>query len=194
MTQTVPIHREDGSRGTRTLVWVAVALATLGAVVTAVMLVRAVTAPDPLAVGTPVDTEYGSFTVTRISTTFVPATQGPPTAAKMMGTKGDDQLQVWVRFVNDDAPEGLRYSPDDLQLVTGGPAGRATHPAQGSTLEPGSLPQGASIDGQVWFDLDDVAPKAPRWLVHTAADGSVIRVPLPLSPRTASPGHGPSHH
>jgi hypothetical protein len=199
MTRTVPVQHERRSSGTRSMLWVAAALATAGVVIAGVLLGRAATTHEPPVVGTPVATDFGSFTVTRVSTTFVPATQGPPTAAKMMGTTGSDQLQVWVRFVNDDAAEGLRYSPDELRLVTGAAGAQQVSPADGSTLEAGTLPEGSSIDGQVWFDLENL-PEGRRWLLYEGPDGTELRVPLrvpagaPDGPGTGGDGHGSADH
>jgi hypothetical protein len=179
----------------RSLVWAAVALAAAGAVLAVVLVVQALSSDEELAVGTPADTSYGSFTVTRATTTFVPATQGPPTMAKMMGTVGADQLQVWVRFVNNDAAEGVRYDPDQMRLLVGEPGSGDEVPVAGSSLEPGTLPMGAGIDGQVWFDVEGVDADLDRWLEYTAPDGTVLQVPLPdKAPVAPSHGHGGDGH
>lgn len=192
MTQTAPLTGAHGAGWHRALSWLAVVLATAGVVLASVMVLGALTKPEPAAVGRPVETGYGSFTVTRASTTFVPATQGPPTMAKMMGTVGANQLQVWLRFVNEEADNGLRYSPGQLRLtVASGPKPRTLAPS-GSSLTDATLPLGAAIDGQVWFDLRD--GDADFTLTYTAPDGEPVEVPLSAKPAPASEhGHG-AHH
>ena len=190
MSQELLPPREQTIGFARPLLWVALTLAAVGAVLAAVLAVNVLTEPDELAVGSPADTSYGSFTVTRAATTFVPATQGPPTMAKMMGTVGTDQLQVWVRVVNEENADGVRYGPQQMMLLTGGPGGIMEHPIQGSNLEPGVLPMGASVDGQVWFDLEGIDPERDHWLEYAAPDGSVLRIPLPDGAVADPPAHG----
>lgn len=165
---------------------------------------RAGASEPPAAVGEPVETDYGSVTITRKRTTFVPDSQGPPTAAQHAGTNGADQLQVWVRFVNTKAPQGVRYDPRRFRLL------HAANPAHsesmtGSTLAPDRLRAGSSIEGQIWFGLAGLP--AGRYLLEYAAPGvETVRVDLGrLEPNVVSEdhsmhdngsgaGHGGSHH
>jgi hypothetical protein len=129
---------------------------------------------QPAAVGDPVRTGFGSFTVTGVSITFVPNTQGPPTSAQHAGTTGSEQLQVRVRLTNDRWKRGLTPL-GEFRLV--GDGGAAPRPPSGSTLTSAVLPQGATIDGQVWFDAVKGAPTAgTEWLEYRAPDGRRVRV------------------
>jgi hypothetical protein len=152
-----------------------VLLAALGTVVATWTVLGTRKGSEP-GVGDPVDTEFGSFTVTRVSKTFVPDTQGPPSAAQHAGTNGSDQLQVWVNVRNTDDRTGVTFAPGQFSLVseTGRPKQQE---AAGSTLGEAFLQQGGSIDGQVWFD----PPKASggqRWLVFAPPGGDTVRVSL----------------
>jgi hypothetical protein len=152
-----------------------VLLAVLGTVVATWSIVAARRSHVP-GIGERIGTEFGSFTVTRVSKTFVPDTQGPPTPAQHVGANGSDQVQVWVSLRNTDDSGGVRLDPDQFTLVseTGQPRKQE---AAGSSLENSSLQRGASIDGQVWFD----PPKASggqRWLEFDPPKGDVIRVSL----------------
>lgn len=158
--------------------------------------------------GTPMRTDFGSFTVTRVSDTFVPNTQGPPSQhAPRAGLNGSEQLQVWVRLVNDEAENGLRYSSDSFRLVSKN-AGQGPQAVTGSSLTRGVLRQGTSIDGRLWFDLDP-GETGRRWLAFTAPGAPTVRVALgavsTAVPPTAAPdatgpapdatgdgGHGPA--
>jgi hypothetical protein len=175
--------------------WVAVVLgavlAVLGTALAGVLLLR----PDlvrlgrpTVAVGEPVATSFGTFSVTAWRTTFVPDTQGPPNQHN--GTRGNDQVQVWVRLTNTRAGGGVGYTPAQFRLV-GGPGGRPRTP-DGSTLQQSRLPRGASIDGQVWFDLGrGERLTGTRWLEYAGAGGSRVRVALEQAPTpTPSPSHG----
>ena len=152
-----------------------VLLAVLGTVVATWSIVAARRSHVP-SIGERIGTEFGSFTVTRVSKTFVPDTQGPPTPAQHVGANGSDQVQVWVSLRNTDDANGVPLDPDQFTLVseTGQPSKQR---AAGSSLEDSSLERGASIDGQVWFD----PPKASggqRWLEFAPPKGDVIRVSL----------------
>lgn len=180
--------REAGrSPAARILVAAVLALAVVGAVLTAVLVV---TAPPPevvTAVGQPVTLPAGSFAVTRAATTMVPMTQGPPTAAKMAGTVGTDRLQVWVTLTATDAA-GLAFAPEQFRLV---PKGAAPAEPSGSTLGDGVLPRDGAISGQVWFDDVDALDGAS--LEYTAADGRIVRVDLDGVATLPQPEHAPSH-
>lgn len=152
-----------------------VLLAVLGMVIAAWSVVSARRDHVP-GVGEKVGTDFGSITVTRVSKTFVPDTQGPPTPAQHVGANGSDQLQVWVSLANTDDESGVALGPDEFALVseTGRPR---RQPAAGSSLAESSVQHGASIDGQVWFD----PPKGSggqRWLEFTPPEGDVVRISL----------------
>lgn len=175
------------SPAARILVTVVLGLALVGAVLTAVLVV---TAPPPTVtteVGAPVDLADGTFTATRTATTMVPATQGPPTAAKMAGTVGTDRLQVWVTLTATDA-QGMRFAPEQFRLVA-----KDAAPAEpsGSTLGDGVLPRDGAISGQVWFD--DVGDLDGARVEYTAADGRVVRVDLDGAATDPLPEHAPTH-
>jgi hypothetical protein len=144
-------------------------------------------------VGEAVGTEFGSITVTRVSKTFVPDTQGPPTPAQHVGANGSDQVQVWVSLRNTDEADGVSFDTKQFTLVseTGRPR---KQPAAGSSLADSSLQRGASIDGQIWFD----PPKASggqRWLEFTPPSGDVVRVSLgTVDTSTAPSPHEHSDH
>jgi hypothetical protein len=152
-----------------------VLLAVLGTVVATWSVVAARRAHVP-GIGDRIGTDFGSITVTRVSKTFVPDTQGPPTPAQHVGANGKDQVQVWVSLSNTDDANGVSFDPDQftLESETGRPRKQA---AAGSSLADSSLQRGASIDGQVWFD----PPKASggqRWLVFAPPGGDAVRVSL----------------
>jgi hypothetical protein len=169
-------------------------LAVLGVALAGVLLLR----PDlvrlgrqTVEVGEPAATPSGSFAVTSWRTTFVPDTQGPPN--QHGGTRGNDQLQVWVRLTNTRDGRGLDYAPTQFRLVGG--AGARPRVPDGSTLQRSRLPRGASIDGQVWFDLArGERLTGTRWLEYVGPGGSGVRValrptPSPTSTSTGSPAH-----
>lgn len=186
---TPPHAPEDERRNTaaRLVVVVAVVLAVIGAVVAATLVLTG--RDSEPKVGAPVETGFGSFTVSRVSTAFVPSTQGPPTMAKMMGTTGTGRLQVWVTLVNTEVEEGVRFAPDQLRLIT---ADGKSHEPDGSTLEAGDLPLGSSIDGQVWFELGSSQPKRSGHLVEfRTGDGTALQVPIQIDPVPEHGGHGP---
>ena len=166
-----------------------VSLAVLGIVIATWTVVGTRKKAEP-GVGDPVDTEFGSLTVTRVSKTFVPDTQGPPTAAQMAGTNGSDQLQVWVSLNNTDDRTGVSFRPEQFSLVS--EKGRpSTQKAAGSTLGEAFLQRGGSIDGQVWFD----PPKASggqRWLLFTPPEGDTVRVSLGDVDLGTAPSDAPS--
>ena len=58
------------------------------------------------------------------------------------------------------------------ERVTGG-----VQKISGSSLRPGLLQPGGSIDGQVWFDAGK-ALTGRRWLLYRPADGPAVRVSL----------------
>lgn len=127
--------------------------------------------------GIPIETEYGSFTVTRVSGTFVPNTQGPPSQhSQQAGVNGSEQLQVWIRMVNTGVDGGLPYSPDSFRLVSK-PADGKPERITGSSLTEGVLRSGTSIDGRMWFDLAAGA-SGPRWLTFESPGEAKIRVAL----------------
>lgn len=175
------------SLAARALVVIVLALALVGGVVTAVQVFTAPPRPVTAEVGTPVDLDTGTFVVTRAATTMVPATQGPPTAAKMAGTVGTDRLQVWVMLTATDA-QGMPFAPEQFRLV---PKDVAPAEPSGSTLGDGVLPRNGAISGQVWFD--DVGALDGAWVEYTAADGRVVRVDLDGAATDPPPEHAPSH-
>lgn len=192
-------HRGPGA-GPARLWWLVAAgafLAVVGIAAAVVVLVRpdlAQPARGPAAVGAPVRTGFGTFTVTALSTTFVPDTQGPPSQAQHNGGTGTQQLNVRVRLTNDRWDRGLQYSAEQFRLVES-PVG-GSRPPDGSTLATALLPRGATVDGQLWFDAVPGRRAAGRqWLEYVAPGGQRIRVPLAVaatpSPRPApsSPGH-----
>jgi hypothetical protein len=141
-------------------------------------------------VGRAIGTAYGAFTVTRVSTTFVPDTQGPPTVAQHSGQNGSNQLQVWLRWENRKAPGGIRVDPGSVRFVPRG--GSAVRPA-GSTLTAEVLAIGAQLDGQVWFDLSRQDPAAVgRGVieVHDPAAGVIL---IPITPAPATPTEHGTH-
>lgn len=167
---------------------VVVALALVGAVLAAGIMVSARGRPVDAAVGERVRTSAGAFVVTRAETTFVPSTQGPPTAEKMAGTVGTDQLQVWVELAATGGGE-LDYAEGDFRLVEAD--GTARTP-DGSNLEEGRLLPGTSITGQVWFD--EVDTLAGSRLEYRSPGGRLVRVPLEQPDDAPAPsrdgGHG----
>ena len=167
---------------------VVVALAVVGAVLAATLVVTARSRPVAAGLGERVSTSAGTFVVTRAETTFVPSTQGPPTAQKMAGTVGTDQLQVWVELAATSGRD-LDYSEGDFRLVEAD--GTARTP-DGSNLAEGRLQPGSSITGQVWFD--EVDTLAGSRLEYRSPDGRLVRVPLEQPDDAPAPsrdgGHG----
>ena len=165
-----------GQVGRLLAVAVVTTMAVFGIVVAAWQIQAGPVFSGLAAVGETVDTNFGSFTVTRTSETFVPDTQGPPTAAQHVGANGADQLQVWVRFVNSEAVNGAQYNPERFRLV------HASNPAQvqliaGSSLTADRLRLGTSIEGQVWFELAGL-PVGRYRLEYAAPGGEVVKVAL----------------
>lgn len=180
-------------RAGRRVSWAAMILAVCGALLSVVLITIGAAHSDTSGkIGAPVETGYGSFTVTRVSEAFVPRTQGPPTMAKMTGAVGTDRLQVWVRLVNEEADKPVRFSPDQLRLEVDGVAEPLE--AEGSTLRADDLPPASSLDGQVWFDTEGLAPKAARWLVYSAPGGDLVEVALPLAEDSGRAGHADHGH
>ena len=186
--------------GPRLAVAVVTVLAVFGTIVAAWQIQAGPVFSGPASVGEAVDTDYGSFTVTRTNKTFVPDTQGPPTMAQMSGVNGADQLQVWVRFVNTEADNGVRYDPERFRLVHAADPGHTARIA-GSNLTPDRLRLGSSIEGLVWFELAGL-PTGRYRLEYAAPGDEVVSVALGrLDPRTvredlrphadrSGPGHG----
>ena len=196
MVEAPSIQRTDPDRApdrSRILVVLIVVLAVIGTLVATWTIVGARTSAQP-GVGDPVDTNFGTMTVTRVSKTFVPDTQGPPTAAQHVGANGNDQLQVWVSLRNTDDESGVSFAPEQFSLITTADGKPRKQQAAGSSLGEGSLAKGGSIDGQVWFDsLSGTAGR--RWLVFAPPGGDTIRVSLgnvDLS-KSPPPGSDPSH-
>jgi hypothetical protein len=180
--------------GLRLLVGITVVLAVAGVAVAGLLLIRSAGGGESGSAGNvmgqPVRTAFGTFTVTNARTTFVPDTQGPPTAAQHDGTKGSNQLQVWFRLTNEGADKALTYAPTQLRLVTVAGSGRPRNP-NGSTIEPARLPRGGSVDGQVWFDLPkEERATARHWLEYTSPGGDVVRVPLDRAQLAPAPHSG----
>lgn len=180
--------RRVRSMSSRLLVVTAIVLAVLGGFL-ATWTVIGARDPASAGVGDPVDTGFGTFTVTRVSKTFVPDTQGPPSAAQHIGTNGSDQLQVWVSLANTAADsKGIALAPGQFSLVSETDGGKPLR-ATGSSLERGSLEPGGSIDGQVWFDPKP-GSAGRRWLVFTPPDGNTVRVLLGNVGVSRTPSHG----
>ena len=198
-SSSVPLPAHEGTggpqvTGLRILVGLFVGLAVLGAAFAVVLLARGAPAEAPHAVrvGQPVETSFGAFTVTSVTTTFVPDTQGPPTAAQHAGTVGSNQLQVHIRLVNDRAERGLSFAPSQLRLLRQAGAGKGQLP-DGSSIGSTVLPPRGSIDGQVWFDLPQAASAGTGWwLEFDAPADSPVRVPLGQQ-QEAAPEQGHSH-
>ncbi len=186
MVPTRTVHTK-ASVPLRLLAGTTVVLAVVGGLAAAILLL---TAPKATDIGEAASTPYGTFTVTRATTTFVPATQGPPTAEKMAGTEGTDQLQVWVRLDNAKDRSGVAYGPDQfrLRVEDGQP-----HQPQGSTLADGVLPRGASISGQLWFDTADLDRQARTWLEYDGPGGRVVAVEVSGAELAAGNGAGHGH-
>jgi len=189
-----PPARRAPSRS-RILVLLIVVLALAGALLAGAMVWDA-RRSNPAGVGDPVRTGFGNLTVTRVSKTFVPDTQGPPTAAQHVGANGKDQLQVWVSLANTRDRAGVSFSPNQFSLLSEEGRPREER-AAGSTLGRTDLQKGGSIDGQVWFD----PPKAGgglRWLVFTPPGGRTVRVSLGDVDLGTAPSDGSSgghgHH
>jgi hypothetical protein len=175
-------ERTGGPQATRLriLVGLTVGLAVLGAAIAVLLLARGAPAETghPVRVGQLVESSFGTFTVTNVKTTFVPDTQGPPTAAQHNGTSGSNQLQVWIRLVNDRAEQGLFYAPTQLRLFTYARSGKGQVP-DGSSIKPTLLPRGGSIDGQVWFDLPGgTSTRTGWWLEFKDRIDNTVRVTL----------------
>jgi len=193
-TELTPVTARRGAG--RPVLAVVTVMAVIGAIIAAWTVVahREKTLPT---VGDPVDTTFGSFRVTAVSKTFVPDTQGPPTPAQHVGANGSDQLQVWVSLANTKADRSVRYSPDEFSLISEKAAGGAQK-ITGSTLRPGQLQPGGSIDGQVWFDAGK-ALKGRRWLLYRPSEGPAVRVSLGTVDLTKvneddNHGDGAHHH
>jgi hypothetical protein len=179
--------------GPRLAVAVVTAMAVFGIIVAAWQIQAGQVFSGPAAVGEAVVTDYGTLTVTRTNQTFVPDTQGPPSMAQMSGVNGADQLQVWVRFVNAEADNGVRYDPQRFRLVHAADPGHTARIA-GSNLTPDRLRLGSSIEGQVWFDLASLA--AGRYRLEYAASGSeTVRIALGrLEPTVVTEGGSERGH
>lgn len=184
--------------GLRILVGLTIALSVAGLAIAGLLLSRGTPTEAGTAgnvMGQPVETSFGAFTVTNVKTAFVPDTQGPPTAAQHDGLNGTSQLQVSVRLVNERAEQGLAYAPAQLRLVTDVRSGETQNP-DGSSIQATLLPRGASIDGQVWFDLPRVGQSAGTgwFLEFKDPGGAPVRVaidapnavPKPATPSTSS--------
>jgi hypothetical protein len=193
-TMTAPPRTSRGETGAgpgrhrgRALTVLAVLLACVGLVLAGLEVRGVLAARTDPALGDAVDTGFGTLTVTRARTTFVPATQGPPTMAQMTGSTGTGQLQVWVRLANTEAARAVAYSADQFRLVDG--AGHQTAP-DGSSLAAARLPQRAVVDGQVWFDLPSAqADGERRWLEFREASGRTVRIALPVQAATEVTSH-----
>ena len=198
---TMPLPAHEGTGGPqatrlRILVGLAVGLAVLGAAFAVLLLARGAPAETAhhVRVGQPVETSFGAFTVTNVKTTFVPDTQGPPTAAQHNGTVGSNQLQVYIRLVNDRAEHGLSFAPRQLRLFTQGGTGRGQVP-DGSSIGSTLLPRGGSIDGQVWFDLPRAASTGTGWwLEFKGLVDNPVRVTLDQQQGAPEQGHSHEHH
>lgn len=178
------------ARSSRLLLVAATAvLAAAGLVLALLHLVRQ---PAP-AVGVPVRTGFGTMTVVRVETGFVPSTQGPPTMRSMQGLDGTTQLRVHVRLRGDTRTGALPWRASRFRLA--GPDGTAA--PTGSTLSGGALPSGTAVDVQLWFDLPDGGPSHPRLSLSYGADTTSPRVPLGvIAPATGGHHSGASddHH
>ena len=200
-SSSMPLPAHEGTGGPqatrlRILVGLAVGLAILGAAFAVLLLTRGAPAETGhhVRVGQPVETSFGAFTVTNVKTTFVPDTQGPPTAAQHNGTVGSNQLQVYIRLVNDRAEHGISFAPSQLRLFTQGGAGTGQLP-DGSSIGSTLLPRGGSIDGQVWFDLPRTAPTGTGWwLEFNAPLDNPVRVTLDQQQVAPEQGHTHEHH
>lgn len=164
-------------------------LAAAGLVLALLHLVRQ---PAP-AVGVPVRTGFGTMTVVRVETGFVPSTQGPPTMRSMQGLTGTTQLRVHVRLRGDTRTGALPWRASRFRLS--GPDGTAA--PSGATLSGGTLPSGTAVDVQLWFDLPDGGTPRPRLSLTYGADTTSPRVPLGVvTPATGGHHSGASdeHH
>src|SRR3954453_19392342 len=191
-SSSMPLPAHQGAR-LRILVGLTVGLAVLGAALTVLLLARGAPAEagHHVRVGQPVETSFGAFTVTNVETTFVPDTQGPPTAAQHNGTVGSNQLQVYIRLVNDRAEHGLSVAPRQLRLFARGGARRGQLP-DGSSIGSTLLPRGGSIDGQVWFDLPrDASTGTGWWLEFKTPVDNPLRVTL--DQQQVAPEHSHQH-
>jgi hypothetical protein len=194
---TQPPRSQTAPNRTRILTTLIILLAAIGTV-TATWTILDARTSGPTRVGEPVDTHFGSMMVTRLSKTFVPDTQGPPTAAQHVGANGRDQLQVWVNLENTDDRTGVSFGPEQFSLVTEKGEPRRQQ-AAGSTLGEGRLEPGGSIDGQVWFD--SLTGRSGRaWLIYTPPGGQTLRVSLgkvdltPAHDRRNTPSTGTHSH
>ena len=164
-------------------------LAAAGLVLALLHLVRQ---PAP-AVGVPVRTGFGTMTVVRVETGFVPSTQGPPTMRSMQGLTGTTQLRVHVRLRGDTRTGALPWRASRFRLS--GPDGTAA--PSGATLSGSTLPSGTAVDVQLWFDLPDGGTPRPRLSLTYGADTTSPRVPLGVvTPATGGHHSGASdeHH
>lgn len=199
-SSSVPLPAHEGTGGPqatrlRILVGLAVGLAVLGAAFAVLLLARGAPAETghPVRVGQPVETSFGAFTVTNVKTTFVPDTQGPPTAAQHNGTVGSNQLQVYIRLINNRAEHGLSFAPNQLRLFTQEGAGTGQLP-DGSSIGSTLLPKGGSIDGQVWFDLPRSASTGTGWwLEFNGPLDNPVRVALDRQQVAPEQGHTHEH-
>jgi hypothetical protein len=185
---TSPAATGRAITGPPLLVGAVAVLMAVGVLLAAWTLLRP--APGDEAAGaTRVSTPFGSMTVTRALLTFVPDTQGPPTHAQHVGANGIRQLQVYLELENR-SQDPLRYAPGQFRALDS-ENDRTGQRSDGSTLGQGVLPPGASVDGQVWFDLEPGA-SVPRWVRYSMPDGSDVRVALEqvssAAPRV-HPGH-----
>ena len=188
---TTRLTRGVRAKSPHLLVAVAIVLAVLGAVLATWTVIGA----RPVAaagIGDPVDTGFGTLTVARVSKTFVPDTQGPPSAAQHAGSKGSDQLQVWISLQNT-APggKGVALSLRQFALISE-KGGQKSLQATGSSLDKGVLEPGGSIDGQIWFD-PKLGSVGRRWLVYTPPGGDPVRVSLGDPGLSKTPPHGGGH-
>jgi hypothetical protein len=197
-TMTATLRAERGAtggrpsrEGGRARTVVVVLLACAGLMLAGLQAWGSLVHRDDVVPGEAVDTSFGSLTVTRTRTTFVPSTQGPPTMAKMRGATGTGQLQVWVRLANTEASGDIAYSADDFRLADA--QGHRVRP-DGSSLAAARLPRGAVVDGQVWFDLPSAAPDGvQRWLEFREPGGRTARIALPVQQATAPAPDGHEH-
>jgi len=189
VTATTRPTRGVRAKSPHLLVAAAVLLAVLGAVLATATVISA-RGRASAEIGDRVGTSFGAFTVTRISTTFVPDTQGPPSAAQHAGTNGSSQFQVWVSLETTAGGEGVVFETGQFSLVSE-TGSRQPLRASGSSLDKGVLVPGSSIDGQVWFDPQP-GSGGQRWLVFTPPDGNAVRVTLGELAQFTTPSPGSS--
>ena len=158
------------------------ALVALGLLVSAFRVAGVLDLAGTREIGDTVRTSFGSLAVTHARVAFVPDTQGPPTMARMAGRVGTGQLQVWVRLVNDQEPGGHRYSPAQFRLLD--TRGHRVAP-DGSTLQSARLPEGAAVDGQLWFDLHGAPPAKGSWVLELGHGRDRVRIAVAAGPDSA---------